>query len=183
MTDIEQPSAADIAKQWWQELTATDSARRGARRAARARLRRAATVLEVMQAPEALRLFARLPGGSPERVAALAGVLALVEREPPGGQNVARAIGRNSIDDDGSALMSEGRFRRLLQADDDDLMDAMRRLVRLTKGVANVRDLSSSLVYWSDGVKKRWIFDYYNVPYGTRSRTAAPDSPHNSPSA
>ena len=183
MKDMDQPRAADIAKQWWQELTATDSALRGARRAARARLRRATTVLDVIQEPEALRLIARLPGRSPERVAALAGVLALVDREPPHGQNVARAIGRDSLDDDESALMSEGRFRRLLQAEDGNLMGPMRRLVRLTKGVAHVRDLSSAVLCWSDDVKKRWIFDYYNVSYITRPHAAAPDSPHTSPSA
>ena len=183
MTDMDQPSAADIARQWWQDLTLTDPGRRGAQRAARARLRRAATVLDVIQEREALRLVARLPGRSPERVATLAGVLAFVGRDAPDGQNVARAIGRNSLDDVDSALMSEGRFRRLLQADDDDLMDAMRRLVRLTKGVANVRDLSFAVLYWGDGVKKRWIFDYYNVPYSTRPHAGAPDSPLTSPSA
>ena len=181
MTDMDQPGAADIAQRWWQELKADGSARRGPRRAAVARLRRAVTVLDVIQEREALRLIGRLPHTRPERVAVLAGVLAFVDRDAPDGKNVARAIGRTSLDDDESALMSESRFRRLLQADKDDLMDAMRRLVRLSKGVAHVRDLSSSVLYWGDGVRKRWIFDYYNVPYSTRRSAAAADSPHNSP--
>ncbi len=42
-------------------------------------------------------------------------------------------------------------------------MGAMRRLVRLTKGKVNVKDLSFAVLRWGDGVKKRWIFDYYGV--------------------
>ena len=61
----------------WRDLTSTDPGHRvtrGGRRAARARLRRAATPLEVMFESEALRLIARLPHENPERVAILAGV-------------------------------------------------------------------------------------------------------------
>ena len=75
--------------------------------------------------------------------------------------------------------MSEGRFRRLLQTDGDELMDAMRRLVHLTKRKANVYDLSFSVLRWGDIVKKRWIFEYYNVAIAgdARPRTA-PDTRH-----
>ena len=84
-----------------------------------------------------------------------------------------RAIGRTKLDDEQSALVSEGRFRRLLQVQDGELMEAMRRLVRMTKGTANVRDLSSAVLYWGDGVKKRWIFDYYGVADSIRSEAGA----------
>ena len=59
--------------------------------------------------------------------------------------------------------MSEGRFRRLLQAQGNELMEPMRRLVRMTKGKVNVRDLSYAVLYWGDGVKKRWMFGYYGA--------------------
>ena len=49
-------------------------------------------------------------------------------------------------------------------------MEAMRRLVRLTKGKINVHDLSYAILYWGDRVKKRWIFDYYGVGAGLTSQ-------------
>ena len=170
MTDTKRRDAADIAVGWWSDLVSEEPGRRappGARRAALARLRRAATPIEVMQEPEALRLIRRLPR-DPDRAAILAGVLAFV-REPDD-QPIARIIGRESFDED-KALMSEARFRRLLQTPGNDLMDPLRRLIRLTKGKANVRDLSSSILYWDwgDRVKKRWIFDYYGVSDSFRS--------------
>ena len=165
--------AAFVAADWWRALTAKQPDRRGARRAALASLRRAATPLDVMQEPEALRLIARLPR-NPDRVATLAGVLAfVVETED---RRVARAIGRESLDDD-RALMSEGRFRRLLLSRNDELMDAMRRLVRLTKGRINVCDLSRAILYWGDRVRKQWIFDYYGVAESVRSRSASVTPP------
>ena len=177
MTDLERRNGAGIAEQWWRDLTSTDPGHRvtrGGRRAARARLRRAATPLEVMFESEALRLIARLPHENPERVAILAGVLAFVDKSDA--QNIARAIGRSSLDDDESAIMSEGRFRRLLQAGGGELMDAMRRLVRLNKGKANVRDLSFAVLRWDDRVKKRWIFDYYCIYESVRQQEPMPKS-------
>ena len=180
MTDAgDQNNSAAIAVAWWRHLVppseeSSRRATRGAQRAALARIRRAATPLEVMQEPEALRLIVRLSGENPDRVAVLAGILAFV-REPDK-QSIARAIGRGGLDDDQSALMSEGRFRRLLQTDGDGLMDAMRRLVRLTKGSANVYDLSFAVLRWGDKVKRRWIFDYYGVSGIAQPREGAPGS-------
>ena len=161
---------AAVAYDWWQRLTRREGARLGPRRAALARMRRAATPVEVMQEPEALRLIERLPR-NPDRVATLAGVLAFVRETDE--RRVARAVGRASFDEDRSALLSEGRFRRLLQAQDSDLMEAMRRLVRMTKGKLNVHDLSSAILYWGDGVRKRWIFDYYGVAGSLRPEEGA----------
>ena len=169
MTDTKRQDGADIAVAWWRDLVSEEPGGRttqGARRAARARLRRAATPIEVMQEPEALRLIRRLPR-EPERVAILAGILAHVRESDD--QRIARAIGRESFEEEDKVLMSEERFRRLLQTPGSELMDPLRRLVRLTKGRANVRDLSSSVLYWGDRVKKRWIFDYYGVSDSLRS--------------
>ena len=159
MTDTVRQTAPHVAEEWWQNLVEEQGGRSGARRAALARLRRATSPLEVIQEPEALRLIERLPR-NPDRVAILAGVLALVRENDT--TRVARALGRSSIDDE-TAILSEARFRRLLQAQGDELMDVMRRLVRLTKGKANVYDLSVAILYWGDRVRKRWIFDYYGV--------------------
>ena len=171
MTDSTKPTdAASIATGWWRSLTAEQPGRRGVNRAALARLRRAKTPLEVMLVPDALRLIARLPC-DPDRVAALAGVLAFVRETED--RKIAHAIGRASLDDD-KALMSEGRFRRLLVVTrNDELMDAMRRLVRLTNGRVNVYDMSRTVLYWGDHVRKRWIFDYYGVSKNVHSGNAA----------
>ena len=87
MTDSQRKTdgvVADVEK--WFDRTlweSGDAARRGARRAARARLRRAGTPLEIMQEPEALCLIAKLTRKHAhvhaDRVAVLAGVLAFVE--------------------------------------------------------------------------------------------------------
>lgn len=166
-------SAASAAFKWWRELNPPDGVRSGRQRAALARLRRAAKPVEIMLEPEALRLIARLPRDPDrvDRVAALIGVLAHVRETDQ--RPVARAVGRDALDDDQSVL-SEERFRRLLQARPNELMEPMRRLVRLAGGKVNVEDLSRSILYWGDRVRKRWIFDYYGVAAGIRSETGAP---------
>lgn len=179
MTDSTNQRGSDIAFDWWQRLTRNGGPHLGQRRAALARIRRAATPIDVMQEPEALRLIERLPR-NPERVAVLAGTLAFVRETDE--RSVAQAIGRSSLDDEDSALMSEGRFRRLLQTQDTELMDAMRRLARMAKGKLNVRDLSSAILDWGDRyrgdrLKRRWIFDYYHVPGGIRSEESAASVP------
>ena len=177
MTESAKRGGASIAYEWWRSLNPEDALQSGRRRAALARMRRATTPIDVMHEPEALRLIAGLPR-HPDRVATLAGVLAFVRESDD--RRVARAIGRETMDDDQSALLSEGRFRRLLQVEDDELMESMRRLVRMTRGTVNVRDLSSAILYWGDAVKKRWIFDYYGVADSMRSdhdTSAATESP------
>ena len=168
--------SADVAVNWWQDLIS----KKPGRKAARSRLRRAVTPLEVIQEREALRLIARLPYENQDRVAILAGILATVTESDD--QRVANTIGRTSLDDELS-LMSENRFRRLLQANDNDLMAAMRRLIRLTKGKANVYDLSYTVLRWGDGVKRRWLFDYYGVAGSVaESKATAHDSALTPPS-
>ena len=83
--------------------------------------------------------------------------------------------------------MSEGRFRRLLQAHDSELMEAMRRLVRMAKGKLNVHDLSYAILNWGGGyrgeqVKKQWIFDYYGVASSIRTEDGSPESAATTPS-
>ncbi len=152
--------AEAVAYRWWRELVPTGTPTSGTHRSALARMRRAATPLEIMQEPAALRLIARLPH-NPDRVATLAGILAFVVETDS--LPVARAVGRASLDDSQSARLSENRFRRLLQVQDIELLDPMRRLVRMTKGRVNVYSLSQAILYWGDKIKKQWIFDYYGV--------------------
>jgi len=58
-------------------------------------------------------------------------------------------------------LLSELRFRRLLQTTRDERLEAFKRLVRQLKGKVNVVDLANSYLFWGDKVRERWAFDYY----------------------
>ena len=156
-------SAGELVYDWWRGLVPDDEgtkASKGHQRAALARLRRAQGDIDVMMEPEALRLILRFPPHQRDRVATVAGVLAFVTAHEAA--HVIRSVGRTAFDKDDSASLSENRFRRLMQLGADDLLDPMRRLVRLNKGHANVRDLADSILFWGESVKKRWIFEYYS---------------------
>lgn len=180
MTDSIPKGAGSIAAAWWRELNPENGVQAGWQKAALAHLRRAGTPLEAMREAATLRLIQRLPHfDNKDRVAALAGILAGVRNDED--RPVARAVGRRSLDD-AEALMSEGRFRRLLQIErNEEFMDAMRRLVRLAGGTVNVCDLSGSVLYWGDGVRKRWIFNYYGVGRAAPSNSST--APQGDPAA
>lgn len=161
--------AGVVAQKWWRGLTQGDDGKpaQGPQRAALARLRRAANPLQVMMEPHAVWLIQRLRGCNENRVAIVAGVLAFVRKDADA--SIVRAVGRNSLDDEMSAMLSENRFRRLLQTPTNELLEPMRRLVRLAKEEANVRHLAESILYWGDIRKKLWIFDYYGAASAARS--------------
>lgn len=148
---------------WWRALVPDDTkAPQGHQRAALARLRRARDSIDVMMEPEALRLIRHFPSHQRDGAATVASVLACVTAHDA--DHIIRSVGRQDIDKNGSVPLSEGRFRRLMQLRTDELLDPMRRLVRLNKGRANVHDLAVSILWWGDDwVKKRWIFGYYGV--------------------
>ncbi len=58
-------------------------------------------------------------------------------------------------------LVSELRFRRLLQNERADLYESMTRIIRMLKGGANLYGLSYSIFHWGDNVKKRWAYAYF----------------------
>jgi CRISPR system Cascade subunit CasB len=155
----------EIAAQWWRELAEPSNARaRGAGRAALARLRRARNATDALMEPATIDLGRRLGMLSSdrlERVGMVAAVLAHVRTGS--GQRVARACGPTSPNDADDGKLKYGRFRRLLQADDEDLIDQMRRLVHLLGQQANVDDLADSILWWGDKVRQRWALDYYGV--------------------
>lgn len=67
-------------------------------------------------------------------------------------------------------VLSELRFRRLLQRDQNDIYPAMLRVLRLLGGRTNLFGLAESIFYWKDKIRgdeicKRWAFAYFpNVP-------------------
>lgn len=153
-------AAKDIAYAWWNRLNAPGNS---AGRAAKARLRRAESPVEVFSEPAAVELADALRGCSPERVAALAAVLADVVADDTAHATVAQAIGRKQIDDDKSAIVSEGRFKRLMKLEDHELVGSFRRIVRMLKGELPIRDLAASILFWNDQTKLRWTFQYYGA--------------------
>lgn len=145
------------ASDWWARLDRED-------RAARAQLRRCQTPLEALLVPATFRLMPAAARADDRRApyyGVVAATLAHVREDDPDRKPVARAIGRATINDD-EALLSELRFRRLLEADTpEELMTGMRRLVRIAGGRVHVDDLARSILNWGDAVKRRWAFDYY----------------------
>ena len=63
----------------------------------------------------------------------------------------------------------------------DERLIAMRRLVALTGGALNLRDLSAALLHWTEERRRRWTYDYWGVGQPaarattTASGTTAPD--------
>lgn len=155
------------AARWWRELQPKDEQgkRRSGDRGALARLRRCATVMQAASEPVTLALCRKLEAGEAnlDRVALLAAVLAHVQDERFD-LTVARQIGVQQ--QDGTAPMSDLRFRRLLQADTlDEQLIGFRRLVTLTGRKLNVADLAAGLWRWSDEKeRRRWIYAYHDAP-------------------
>ena len=176
MTERADTDYGDVAADWWGALVPKEGGAKpalGWKRATLARLRRANRPLDVLMEPYALRLVQRLPA-SADRVALLAGVLAVVRKDV--GDPITRTLGVDSSGEGKSAKLSESRFRRLLQTPTDELLDPMRRLVRLAQNEANVRHLAKSILYWGERTKKDWIFDYYGM---RPNRSPSPTEPEN----
>ena len=179
----------DLAAAWWQELSFERSGgglRRagGAKRAALAKLRRAEGPIDALAVPEAIDLYRRLRGVDPnvdaDRVAAVAVALANLRPEPENlrpDRRVPAVFARRSFHDPDSAGLSEARFRRLLQAEGSELLDAFRRLVRLLDGRADPRSLANASLHWGDRMRQRWIFEYYGVAVATPHPDAASAAP------
>lgn len=178
----ERKKTEDLAAEWWREMSFERTGgglRRagGAKRAALAQLRRAAGPIDALAVPEAIDLYRRLrpvdrgvTSDFPDRVAATAVALASLRPELENlrpDRRVPRVFARRSFDDADSAALSQARFRRLLQADGVELLDAFRRLVRLLDGRAEPGSLADAILHWDDWMRQRWIFEYYGVPIAT----------------
>jgi len=133
------------------------------RRGARAELRRAKTITDVIMTPTYQRLCSRLGEElesfnkqDKERLAFIAGLLSHI-----------REVSKTKLAKDmaaGSpACVSELRFRRLLQHERDDrFYGAMIRVIRMLKYRVNAYDLIESMYYWNDEKKKQWAYAYFS---------------------
>lgn len=62
--------------------------------------------------------------------------------------------------------MSPLRFQRLIRADGEELVTALRRALVLVDRRCNVAELGSDLMYWKqrdDRTRTRWCFDYFGA--------------------
>jgi CRISPR system Cascade subunit CasB len=144
-----------ILTTWWRNLENN--------KGIRAELRRCDSAEAVIYHPAFVRLSQKLQPllGAQDNwqypLAAVVGLLSHVRQ--PSNQSLARAMAGNP------PVVSELRFRRLLQRDRSDLYGAMIRVLRMLDDAANLADLMTSVFFWGDRVRRRWAQDYFpNTP-------------------
>jgi len=146
----------EALQRWWDDLQECNGDR--------AELRRAETVTDIILLPAFQRTCLRFqPFFQHEenweyRLAAVLGLLAHVRHANPGEALAIQMSGRPPV-------VSELRFRRLIQRERSDLFVSMIRVLRMMGNKANLHDLANSIYFWGDKVKRRWAFDYFpNTP-------------------
>jgi CRISPR system Cascade subunit CasB len=164
------------AVDWWRDLQPNPDAGRSGDRATLARLRRCATVAQLMLEPAVITLFRRCGAESERdlpRIALTAGVLAHV-RGNDDSVPVARQVGPDTPDKPETARLKPLRFRVLMEAHTgDERLTAFRRLVALADGKLNVADLAAALLAWTEERRRRWVFTYWNAGPPPQSATSA----------
>jgi CRISPR system Cascade subunit CasB len=156
--DANQPLGAAL-QDWWEDLQQ--------RPGDRAELCRAQTLTDVLLLPAfqraclRFRPFFQYEQHWEPRLALVLGLVAHVRRTSD--QKLAREMASPTSQE--PPVLSELRFRRLLQRERPDLLLAMIRVLRMLGHRANLHDLANSVYFWGDAVKRRWAFDYFpNVP-------------------
>jgi CRISPR system Cascade subunit CasB len=139
---------------WWHGLEQA--------RGDRAKLRRCANLLQVMQTESfhATRLRLMTSGLSDvdsrrPRLAAIVAVAAHVKGQSE--QSLPETFSTGE-----KPPVSPLRFRQILEAaDDDELFTRLRRVLPLVSGTVNLRALAADVWHWGDKVRKRWVYDYH----------------------
>lgn len=159
-------------QEWWEELHGKGVYEGKPRTGDRAELKKAKTVLDVILLPAFQKSCPRFKPlfkdeqdwmQSIDRLAAILGLLAHVKNLSE--KKLALDMASPDIKKQEPPVVSELRFRRLIQRDRDDLYEAMIRILRTLGNEANLHDLANSVYYWDDKVKRRWAFDYFpNTP-------------------
>jgi len=152
-------AAGKLLAKWWKELQ-DDHGRR-------AELKRCDTVNAVIMTPAFQRFFHQLRHDLPEcdwqaeQLAAVIGLAARVKRiveKTDANTKLAASMAARKGD---SALVSELRFRRLLQCDRKKLYGSLIRILRLLDDTADLYDLAESVYFWGESVKKAWAYAYF----------------------
>ena len=140
---------------WWRN--ALHDPHRGETRALSARLRRAVSPLEALSEDRVHELGQTIGCHEPERLAALAMVLACVAEHVT--TSLSRRLGAGD-----PRPMSELRFQRLIRClDYRDLTQALRRGLPLAGDICNVALLGADILYWNEQTRIRWCFDYFGA--------------------
>lgn len=135
----------------------------------RARLRRASSELERASLP-LVHAFQRRMGtstssGYDPRIGQIAQLLAhLKEEQDLPRQSLAHQAAQRAGKDE--PQVSELRFRRLLQKEDDELFQALRRTLPLVSGL-DVALLARDLKYWNEQVRRKWAIEYFGFETST----------------
>lgn len=167
MTD-DDPGKAILG--WWAREIGDRSTSRA--RAQAARLSRA-EALEVITEPCVHALSRQINLRDPARLVPLVQVLAHVRTHGP--SSLARRLGAGD-----TAPLSPARFQRLIRADETELVDQLRRALRMVNRECNVARLGGDLIRWDEETTRtRWSFDYFGqVAPGTVPDTeATPELP------
>ncbi|MEW5423963.1 type I-E CRISPR-associated protein Cse2/CasB [Amorphus sp. 3PC139-8] len=111
--------------------------------------------------------FARATGWFDERLVIVAVTLAYIKDDPGG--SLGRALGRGSAFGPHalrqSPLLAERRLTHLLRLRTPaERLNAGRRIVRLLKGSAPVKDLARLLLFGDERERWRLVSAYYNLP-------------------
>lgn len=128
-------------------------------RGAMADLRRA---LNPVQRHRAWPLLASFGGIDDPRYETVAGLFAYHPEETSSG-NLGTTCRRLS----GDHSTFEGRFRRLLACDRNDICEHIGSVVLAAKAKGipvNYEQLFADLFYWSDAVKARWALEFWGAP-------------------
>lgn len=160
----------EMLSRWWEELHGVGEFKdKKAQTAARAELRRAKTIEDIILLPAfqkaCIRFKPFLPNSNEvlwetigiERLALVLGLLSNVcessEKDLPSQMT--------SQEKNEDPIVSAARFRRLVQRDGDDLYGAMLRTLAILKKKANIHYLANDMYYWGKDVKRNWILTYY----------------------
>ncbi len=138
---------------WWSINLADRQS--GRARALAARLRRA-SVGEALIEPEIFALAKKLNCGPGDgaRMARLVTLLAEVRSHTT--QTLMQRLGGDE------PTLSKLRFQRLMRAEDEELVEAVRRAIRLMDDPScNVAALGESLFFWGEKTRAKWCFEYF----------------------
>ena len=160
-----------IANWWWHQIGNRESA---AARGLAARLRRAASPLDVLAEPQVHDLAHRLTIMDSDKILRLVRVLSEV-RDDRGGP-LAKRLGPGLRED---PALSNPRFERLIRSEGGALIAALRRTLPLVDRTCAVGRLGADLLHWNEKTRIRWTFEYYGTelpaslaPEGAEEETA-----------
>jgi CRISPR system Cascade subunit CasB len=151
--------AVDVVMGWWLGLQED--------RAARAQLRRCATLMDALDILQTHQLLKRIENRNLHDPAiTLAIILAHVDKNKDGGPSFANALGK----DNGQKLLSNLRFGSLLQAlvkreeDWSAVIRNLRRAIKIAKGQNfNVRRLVGDILFFNEQSQRDWTYDYWQT--------------------